>query len=113
MFPSTRYADGIPAWFWALEMLLTRYSCLWLGFGLLASCAIGLIGGGSCFCFSCHSAIISDDENMDFRRLRNGGMFWAELLRPLEGGRSKESYAQGGHAACASREATMAAPLPK
>lgn len=52
------------AWFGGTGYLLTRYSGLWVGFGLLASIATGLIGGGIVFMFLSR-VLISGDENMD------------------------------------------------
>ncbi len=52
------------AWFGGTGYLLTRYSGVWIGFGLLASIASGLIGGGIVFLFLSR-VLISEDENMD------------------------------------------------
>ena len=52
------------AWFGGTGYLLTRYSGLWVGFGLLASAASGLVGGGIVFLFL-SKVLISEDENMD------------------------------------------------
>jgi hypothetical protein len=52
------------AWFGGTGYLLTRYSGLWVGFGLLASMISGLLGGGVVFLFL-SKVLISDDENMD------------------------------------------------
>jgi hypothetical protein len=52
------------AWFGGAGYLLTRYSGLWVGFGLLASIISGLIGGGIVFLFLSR-VLIRSDENMD------------------------------------------------
>jgi membrane protein implicated in regulation of membrane protease activity len=52
------------AWFGGSGFLLTRYSGLWIGFGLLISIFIGLIGGGMVFLFLSR-VLIRPDENMD------------------------------------------------
>jgi hypothetical protein len=52
------------AWFGGTGYLLTRYSGVWVGFGLLASIASGLVGGGIVFLFLSR-VLISDEENMD------------------------------------------------
>ncbi len=52
------------AWFGGTGYLLTRYSGVWVGFGLLASITSGLVGGGIVFLFLSR-VLISDDENMD------------------------------------------------
>jgi hypothetical protein len=52
------------AWFGGAGYLLTRYSGLWVGFGLLASIMSGLIGGGIVFVFL-SKVLIRNDEEMD------------------------------------------------
>lgn len=52
------------AWFGGAGFLITRYSGLWIGFGLLISVLIGLIGGGIVFLFL-SKVLIRPDENMD------------------------------------------------
>jgi hypothetical protein len=52
------------AWFGGTGYLLTRYSGVWVGFGLLASIASGLVGGGIVFLFLSR-VLISGEENMD------------------------------------------------
>jgi membrane protein implicated in regulation of membrane protease activity len=52
------------AWFGGTGYLLTRYSTLWVGLGLLASIASGLIGGGIVFLFM-SKVLMSREENMD------------------------------------------------
>ena len=52
------------AWFGGTGYLLTRYSTLWVGLGLLASIASGLIGGGIVFLFMSR-VLMSREENMD------------------------------------------------
>ncbi|MFZ1007005.1 MAG: hypothetical protein WAN65_09220 [Candidatus Sulfotelmatobacter sp.] len=52
------------AWFGGTGYLLTRYSGVWVGFGLLVSTASGLVGGGIVFLFLSR-VLISDEENMD------------------------------------------------
>jgi hypothetical protein len=51
-------------WFGGTGYLLTRYSGVWVGFGLLASIASGLVGGGIVFLFLSR-VLISGEENMD------------------------------------------------
>ena len=52
------------AWFGGTGFLLTRYSGLWIGFGLLASIVSGLLGGGIVFLFL-SKVLMSPEENMD------------------------------------------------
>lgn len=52
------------AWFGGTGYLLTRFSSVWVGLGLLLSVASGLIGGGIIFLFL-SKVLISEQENMD------------------------------------------------
>jgi hypothetical protein len=52
------------AWFGGTGYLLTRYSTLQVGLGLVASVASGLAGGGIIFLFLT-KVLMSDEENMD------------------------------------------------
>lgn len=52
------------AWFGGTGFLLTRYSAIRVGFGLLASIASGLVGGGTVFLFL-SKVLMSDQEFMD------------------------------------------------
>jgi len=52
------------AWFGGTGYLLTRYSGLWVGFGLLASVVSGLVAAVIVFVFLSR-VLISEDENMD------------------------------------------------
>jgi len=52
------------AWFGGTGYLLTRYSTLWVGLGLLASVVSGLVGGGIVFLFM-SKVLMSREENMD------------------------------------------------
>jgi hypothetical protein len=52
------------AWFGGTGYLLSRYSTLWVGLGLLASVASGLMGGGIVFVFM-SKVLMSREENMD------------------------------------------------
>jgi hypothetical protein len=52
------------AWFGGTGYLLTRFSSVWIGLGLLLSVVSGLVGGGIIFLFLSR-VLISDEENMD------------------------------------------------
>jgi hypothetical protein len=52
------------AWFGGTGYLLTRYSAVWVGFGLLASIVSGLVGGGIVFLFLT-KVLMSHEEFMD------------------------------------------------
>jgi membrane protein implicated in regulation of membrane protease activity len=52
------------AWFGGTGYLLTRFSSLWVGLGLLFSVTSGLVGGGIIFLFL-SKVLMSDEESMD------------------------------------------------
>jgi hypothetical protein len=52
------------AWFGGTGYLLTRFSTVWVGLGLLFSVISGLAGGGIIFLFLSR-VLMSDEENMD------------------------------------------------
>lgn len=99
------------AWFGGTGYLLTRYSGVWVGFGLLASITSGLVGGGIVFLFL-SKLLISDEENMDpadyemvgvlgriCSAIRTGGtgeMIYTQMgTRRVCGARSEDSSAIG------------------
>ena len=59
------------AWFGGTGYLLTRYSGLWVGFGLLASMIFGLVGGATVFLFLSRSFDLGRGEHGPCG-LRNG-----------------------------------------
>ena len=83
------------AWFGGTGYLLTRYSGLWVGFGLLASAASGLTGGGIVFLFL-SKVLISDDENMDSADYEMVGVLGRVCSAIREGGTGEIIYAQMG-----------------
>ena len=52
------------AWFGGTGYLLTRFSSVWVGLGLVFSVVSGLVGGGIIFLFLSR-VLMSDEENMD------------------------------------------------
>jgi hypothetical protein len=83
------------AWFGGTGYLLTRYSGLWLGFGLLASIISGLIGGGIVFLFLSR-VLISDEENMDPADYEMVGVLGRVCSSIREGGTGEIIYTQMG-----------------
>ncbi len=83
------------AWFGGTGYLLTRYSGLWVGFGLLASAGSGLVGGGIVFLFLC-KVLISEDENMVPADYEMVGVL-GRICSPIrEGGTGEIVYTQMG-----------------
>jgi hypothetical protein len=83
------------AWFGGTGYLLTRYSGLWVGFGLLASITSGLVGAGIVFLFLSR-VLISDDENMDPADYEMVGVLGRVSSSIREGGTGEIVYTQMG-----------------
>lgn len=83
------------AWFGGTGYLLTRYSGLWVGFGLLASVSSGLVGGGIVFLFLSR-VLISSDENMDPADYEMVGVLGRVSSSIREGGTGEIIYTQMG-----------------
>jgi membrane protein implicated in regulation of membrane protease activity len=83
------------AWFGGAGYLLTRYSGLWVGFALLVSVAIGLLGGGIIF-FFLSKVLISDKENMDAADYEMVGVLGKISSSIRAGGTGEIIYTQMG-----------------
>jgi len=83
------------AWFGGTGYLLTRYSGLWVGFGLLASAASGLVGGSIVFLFL--SKCSSLTKRTWIRLTTKWLECWAEFCSSIrEGGTGEIIYTQMG-----------------
>jgi hypothetical protein len=82
-------------WFGGTGYLLTRYSGLWIGFGLLASITSGLVGGGISFLFLSR-VLISEGENMDPADYEMVGVLGRVSSSIREGGTGEIIYTQMG-----------------
>ena len=83
------------AWFGGTGYLLTRYSSLWVGFGLLASITSGLVGAGIVFLFL-SKVLISENENMDAADYEMVGVLGRVSSSIREGGTGEIIYTQMG-----------------
>jgi hypothetical protein len=83
------------AWFGGTGYLLTRYSGLWVGFGLLASAASGLVAAAIVFLFL-SKVLISEDENMDAADYEMVGVLGRVSSSIREGGTGEMIYTQMG-----------------
>jgi hypothetical protein len=83
------------AWFGGTGYLLTRYSGLWVGFGLLVSVAIGLIGGSVVFLFL-SKVLISPEETMDSADYEMSGVLGRVSSSIRAGGTGEIIYSQMG-----------------
>jgi membrane protein implicated in regulation of membrane protease activity len=83
------------AWFGGTGYLLTRYSGLWVGFGLLASVMSGLVAACAVFLFL-SKALVSEDENMDPADYEMVGVLGRVSSSIREGGTGEMVYTQMG-----------------
>jgi hypothetical protein len=83
------------AWFGGTGYLLTRYSGVWVGFGLLAAIISGLLGGGIVFLFLSR-VLISEDENMDSADYEMVGVLGRVCSAIRAGGTGELIYTQMG-----------------
>lgn len=83
------------AWFGGTGYLLTRFSSLWVGMGLMLSVVSGLIGGGIIFIFLSR-VLISDEETMDPADYEMVGVLGKLSVSIREGGTGELIYSQGG-----------------
>jgi hypothetical protein len=83
------------AWFGGTGYLLTRYSTLQVGLGLLASVASGLVGGGIIFVFLT-KVLMSDEENMNPDDYEMVGVLGKTSSSIREGGTGEIVYSQMG-----------------
>jgi membrane protein implicated in regulation of membrane protease activity len=83
------------AWFGGAGYLLTRYSSLWVGFGLLVSVVFGLVGGSIVF-FFLSRVLISDEENMDSADYEMVGVLGRVCSSIRENGTGEMIYTQMG-----------------
>jgi hypothetical protein len=81
------------AWFGGTGYLLTRYSGLWVGFGLAASVMSGLLGGSIVFLFLSR-VLISSEENMDSADYEMVGVLGRVSSSIREGGTGEMIYTQ-------------------
>jgi hypothetical protein len=83
------------AWFGGTGYLLTRFSSVWVGLGLLLSVGSGLVGGGIIFLFLSR-VLISDEENMDPADYEMVGVLGRLCVPIREGGTGEIIYSQVG-----------------
>jgi hypothetical protein len=83
------------AWFGGTGYLLTRFSSVWVGLGLLFSVISGLAGGGIIFLFLSR-VLMSDEENMDPADYEMVGVLGRVSCSIREGGTGEVIYSQVG-----------------
>jgi len=83
------------AWFGGTGYLLTRFSTVWVGLGLMASVISGVVGGGIIFVFLSR-VLISEDENMNVADYDMVGVLGKLSVSIREGGTGELVYSQMG-----------------
>jgi hypothetical protein len=83
------------AWFGGTGYLLTRFSTVWVGLGLLCSVVSGLVGGGIIFLFFT-KVLMSDEENMDAADYEMVGVLGRLCVSIRDGGTGEILYSQAG-----------------
>jgi len=83
------------AWFGGSGYLLARYSAVWVGFALLLSVIVGLVGGGIVFLFL-SKVLISREENMDPADYEMVGVLGKLSVSIRSGGTGEMLYSQMG-----------------
>ena len=83
------------AWFGGTGYLLTRFSTVWVGMGLLFSVLSGVAGGGIIFLFLSR-VLMSDEENMDPADYEMVGVLGRVCSPIREGGTGEIVYSQVG-----------------
>lgn len=83
------------AWFGGTGYLLTRFSAIWVGFGLMLSVLAGVVGGGIIFLFLSRF-LLADEEYLDPADFEMIGVL-GKLSMPIrEGGTGELIYSQMG-----------------
>jgi membrane protein implicated in regulation of membrane protease activity len=88
-------ATAFLAWFGGTGYLLTRFSSVWVGLGLLFSVLSGLAGGGIIFLFFT-KVLMSDEENMDPADYEMVGVLGRLCVPIRDGGTGEIMYSQAG-----------------
>jgi membrane protein implicated in regulation of membrane protease activity len=83
------------AWFGGTGYLLTRYSSVWVGFGLALALGGGLLGGGVVFVFLT-KVLMSREENMDPADYEMTGVLAKICSSVRAGGTGEIIYSQAG-----------------
>lgn len=83
------------AWFGGTGYLLTRFSTVWVGLGLVFSVVSGLVGGGIIFLFFT-KVLMSDEENMDSADYEMVGVLGRLCVSIRDGGTGEILYSQAG-----------------
>jgi len=83
------------AWFGGTGYLLSRFSAIWVGFGLILSAGAGLVGGGIIFLFL-SKVLMSDQEFLNAADFEMVGVLGKLSVPIREGGTGELIYSQMG-----------------
>jgi membrane protein implicated in regulation of membrane protease activity len=101
------------AWFGGTGYLLTKYSSLWVGFVMLISSLIGLIGAAVIFLFVA-KVLMRSETPLNPADYQMVGVLGAVIVPIREGGGTGEIvFSQAGARRCAGARSEDAAAIPK
>ncbi|HUO16911.1 MAG TPA: hypothetical protein VMX38_18145 [Verrucomicrobiae bacterium] len=100
------------AWFGGTGYLLTRFSTIWVGAGLMLSVVSGIVGGGIIFLFL-SKVLISEEENMDPADYDMVGVLGKLNIPIREGGTGELIYSQAGTRRVCGARSEEGSPIAK
>jgi membrane protein implicated in regulation of membrane protease activity len=100
------------AWFGGTGYLLTKYSSLWVGFVMLISTSIGLIGATVIFLFVA-KVLMRSEMSLNPADYQMVGVLGAVIVPIREGGTGEIVFSQEGVRRCAGARSEDATAVPK
>jgi membrane protein implicated in regulation of membrane protease activity len=100
------------AWFGGTGYLLTRFSAIWVGMGLMLSVLSGVFGGGVIFLFL-SKVLMSDEECLDPADFEMVGVLGKLSVPIREGGTGELIYSQMGTRRVCGARSEAGAVIPK
>ena len=100
------------AWFGGAGYLLTRFSAVWVVFGLGLAVLSGLVGGGIIFVFLSR-VLTSEEENLDPADFEMAGVLGRVSVPIREGGTGEIIYSQAGTRRTCGARAEGKVAIPK
>ena len=100
------------AWFGGTGYLLTRFSAIWVGMGLMLSVLSGLFGGGVIFLFL-SKVLMSDEECLDPADFEMVGVLGKLSVPIREGGTGELIYSQMGTRRVCGARSEQGVVIPK
>jgi membrane protein implicated in regulation of membrane protease activity len=100
------------AWFGGTGYLLTKYSSLWVGFVMLISISIGLVGAAAIFLFVA-KVLMRSEMPLNPADYQMVGVLGAVTVPIREGGTGEIVFSQEGVRRCTGARSEDAAAIPK